>query len=305
MRINVECCDRLGPCTSSDMSSCSGAWQLAGNNHLRRDSILSQPSSRRWSCTWARKSAGANGCSMPRSRPWSPCAASGSLVARQHPGRRPGPGSRNRNASRPPSDTPARWERSRHRRVAKSRAEPEDVADACGDSNGNGLELIRVTCPGFVGSSRSSNSHKNPALKGSADTVPARHAVSPHLCPRCIPGPGGVLSLSWSPVTESNRRPSPYHGVPIGFPARDYLKGQIRGSISARLGQVQGGSRRMRPPRFLPTGRGGGVHVLPRFRPARSRPIGTADQQDELAEAVRSGFSAAATHWAMMTCPRP
>jgi hypothetical protein len=30
------------------------------------------------------------------------------------------------------------------------------------------------------------------------------------------------LSLAWSPVTESNRRPSPYHGVPIGSPARRF-----------------------------------------------------------------------------------
>jgi hypothetical protein len=48
------------------------------------------------------------------------------------------------------------------------------------------------------------------------------------------------------------------------------VNGQIRGSTSARLGQVQGGSRRMRPPRFLPTGHGGGAHFRPRYRPARS-----------------------------------
>ena len=39
------------------------------------------------------------------------------------------------------------------------------------------------------------------------------------------------------------------------------VKGQIRGSASARLGQVQGSSRRMRPPRFLPAGHGGGAHA--------------------------------------------
>jgi hypothetical protein len=39
------------------------------------------------------------------------------------------------------------------------------------------------------------------------------------------------------------------------------VKDQIRGSASARLGQVQGGSRRMRPPRSLPTGHGGGAHT--------------------------------------------
>jgi hypothetical protein len=47
-------------------------------------------------------------------------------------------------------------------------------------------------------------------------------------------------------------------------------EGQIRGSASAQLGQVQEGSRRMRPPRFLPTGHGRGARVRPRFRPARS-----------------------------------
>ena len=47
-------------------------------------------------------------------------------------------------------------------------------------------------------------------------------------------------------------------------------EGQIGGSASARLGQAQGGSRRMRPPRFLPTGHGGGAHARPRVRQARS-----------------------------------
>jgi len=46
-------------------------------------------------------------------------------------------------------------------------------------------------------------------------------------------------------------------------------EGQFRGSASARLGQVQGGSRRMRPPKFLPTGHGGGADARPRFHPAR------------------------------------
>ena len=48
------------------------------------------------------------------------------------------------------------------------------------------------------------------------------------------------------------------------------MKGQIRGSASARLGQVQDGSRRMRPPKFLPAGHGGGAHARPRVHPARS-----------------------------------
>src|SRR5690349_3423173 len=69
-------------------------------------------------------------------------------------------------------------------------------------------------------------------------------------------------------------------------------KGHVRGSASARLGQVQGGSRRMRPPKFLPTGHGGGARVRPRFRPARSLSIRTADEQEELAQTVRGGVSA-------------
>jgi hypothetical protein len=44
----------------------------------------------------------------------------------------------------------------------------------------------------------------------------------------------------------------------------------------------------MRPPRFLPTGHGGGAHVRPRFRCS----IHTAAEQQELAEAVRGEFSA-------------
>ena len=71
------------------------------------------------------------------------------------------------------------------------------------------------------------------------------------------------------------------------------VKGQIRGSTSARLGQVQGGSRRMRPPKFLPAGHRGGAHARPRFRPARSLfDTHTAAEQEEPAEAVRGGFSA-------------
>jgi Protein of unknown function (DUF2637) len=47
----------------------------------------------------------------------------------------------------------------------------------------------------------------------------------------------------------------------------------------------------MRPPKFLPTDHGGGAHVRPRFRRPDLCSIRTADEQDELAEAVRSGFS--------------
>ena len=48
----------------------------------------------------------------------------------------------------------------------------------------------------------------------------------------------------------------------------------------------------MRSPRFLPTGHGGGARVRPRFRPARSVFDTHCRRQDELAEAVRGGFSA-------------
>src|SRR5271167_2953500 len=78
---------------------------------------------------------------MPRCGLWSPCPASGSLLARQHPGRRPGPGSRNRSASLPPYDAPAQWE---DPAMAGSReaAKPDNVADATGNADGHGLELI-------------------------------------------------------------------------------------------------------------------------------------------------------------------
>ena len=47
-------------------------------------------------------------------------------------------------------------------------------------------------------------------------------------------------------------------------------EGQVRRSTSARLGEVRDSSRRMRPPRFLPTAGGGGAHARSRFHPARS-----------------------------------
>jgi hypothetical protein len=100
-----------------------------------------------------------------------------------------------------------------HGRVAGSRAEPGDVADTSGDPDGHGLELISITCPRLARSSRSSSSLKNPALKGTADAGPARHTVSPHLYPRCVPGPGGVLVPELEPVM-GNCGPSPYYGKP-------------------------------------------------------------------------------------------
>ena len=59
------------------------------------------------------------------------------------------------------------------------------------------------------------------------------------------------------------------------------VKGQIRGSTSARLRAVRDGSRRMRPPRFLPTGPRGGAHVRPRHHsyPIYVRYIATESKQ--------------------------
>ena len=70
------------------------------------------------------------------------------------------------------------------------------------------------------------------------------------------------------------------------------MKGQIRGSASARLGQVQSGSRRMRTPKILPTGYGGGAHVWPRLCLVRSEFDTYCRRAGELAEAVCGGFSA-------------
>ena len=183
------------------MSQIGGVPQCSLNDLHRvapGSSRAIQPSSRRWSCTWARKSTGANRCSMPRSEPWPPCPARGSPAARQQsrPTARPG----QPEQIREPATVDALTQRKgpRHGRIAGSRAEPGDVADAPGDPDGHDPELISTTRPGLVRSSRSSNSLKNPALKATADAVPARHAVSPRLCPRCAPGPDGVLSVSCS-----------------------------------------------------------------------------------------------------------
>ena len=39
--------------------------------------------------------------------------------------------------------------------------------------------------------------------------------VSPHQCPHSMLHPDRIMPLTWSPLTESNRRPSPYHGVTV------------------------------------------------------------------------------------------
>ncbi len=41
--------------------------------------------------------------------------------------------------------------------------------------------------------------------------------VSPHQCPHRAVDSARILLLTWSPLTESNRRPSPYHGYQAGF----------------------------------------------------------------------------------------
>ena len=48
----------------------------------------------------------------------------------------------------------------------------------------------------------------------------------------------------------------------------------------------------MRPPKFLPTGHGGGAHVRPGFARPDLCSIRTAGEQEELAEAVPGGISA-------------
>ena len=69
-----------------------------------------------------------------------------------------------------------------------------------------------------------------------------------------------LRSLNPDPLDAKGVRPIPLPG--------DSVKGQVRGSNSARLREVRGGSRRMRPPKFLPTSRGGGAHVQPLSHPA-------------------------------------
>src|SRR5262249_51524614 len=51
--------------------------------------------------------------------------------------------------------------------------------------------------------------------------------VSPHQCPHRRPFPDRISPLTWSPLTESNRRPSPYHG--------DALPTELRGPVLSYL----------------------------------------------------------------------
>ena len=52
---------------------------------------------------------------------------------------------------------------------------------------------------------------------------PLRAAVSPHRPSEPRPDFFDSWPSSWSPVTESNRRPSPYHGQPDHLPTSTYL----------------------------------------------------------------------------------
>jgi hypothetical protein len=94
--------------------------------------------------------------------------------------------------------------------------------------------------------------------------LPAAHA-----------GAGTVLA-HWAGnyVTDISRSP---------FDERHYS--HATSCRTARLSQVQGGSRRMRPPRFLPSGYGGGVHVRPGFTWPDLCSIRIADGPEELAGA--------------------
>jgi len=82
------------------------------------------------------------------------------------------------------------------------------------------------------------------------------------------------MSRTPSPLLVIEREPR-YKGQRVGllftmgfrsaFRPGVSTKGRVRGSASARLGAVRDGSRRMRPPRFLPTGHGGGAMSDPGF----------------------------------------
>ena len=61
----------------------------------------------------------------------------------------------------------------------------------------------------------------------------------------------------------------------------------------------------MRPPKFLPTGHGGGAHARPRFHPARSL-FGTRRRsQERPSEPPAAGSAPTATRWPAITRPHP
>src|SRR5260370_31767654 len=67
-------------------------------------------------------------------------------------------------------------------------------------------------------------------------------------------------------------------------------EGQVRRSASARLGEVRDSSRRMRPPRFLPTGHGGGAMPDPGVTRPDLCSIRAAARRAEPAGAIRGGL---------------
>ena len=120
-----------------------------------------------------------------------------------------------------------------------------------------------------------------------------RAAVSPHRHSEPRPDFFESCRSSWSPVTESNRRPSPYHRDPLKAPARHF---------AGRPGQTL---------RFSPVGRGSGQFApdaasqIPPNRSRRRSPCPTPvspgpicvryplpTRQAEPAGAVRGGLSA-------------
>ena len=84
-------------------------------------------------------------------------------------------------------------------------------------------------------------------------------------------------------------------------------EGQVRRSTSARLGEVRDSSRRMRPPKFLPTAGGGGAHARSRFHPRwpGNRPAAPGRKPREHRPGLREGGGSAAAHLQKAAAPRP
>jgi hypothetical protein len=83
--------------------------------------------------------------------------------------------------------------------------------------------------------------------------------------------------MTWSPLTESNRRPSPYHPQLPGFTAR-YRGGRAAasdGQAAAVTCHSAGNVRRRDPGRALVTGgvKGAGMFRSGPVREARRRPV--------------------------------
>src|SRR6516225_503574 len=94
--------------------------------------------------------------------------------------------------------------------------------------------------------------------------LPTRKTASPHLDIMLV----RIMALNWSPVTESNRRPSPYHRVPIGAPARAFCERPDQRLYFSPVGTGSGQFAPDATSQIPPNRHGGGVHAPPRFRPA-------------------------------------